>query len=41
MTSCPFCYPDNSRLILANPHALAIPDTFPISPGHTLIMAVG
>ena len=38
MTLCPFCTPDNARIILSNPHALAIPDAFPIAPGHTLII---
>lgn len=38
MTCCPFCNPPQSRAILANPHALAIHDNFPISPGHTLII---
>jgi diadenosine tetraphosphate (Ap4A) HIT family hydrolase len=37
MTPCPFCNPDDSRIII-NSHALAIPDSFPISPGHTLII---
>jgi len=37
--TCPFCSLDNSRIIVAsNPHALAIYDGFPISPGHTLII---
>ncbi|GAM08388.1 putative 16.1 kDa HIT-like protein [Geobacter sp. OR-1] len=35
---CPFCTLDNSRIILANTHALAIFDGFPITPGHSLIM---
>lgn len=38
MTSCPFCNPDNSRLILGNDHNLTIPDAFPLTPGHTLIV---
>jgi diadenosine tetraphosphate (Ap4A) HIT family hydrolase len=30
MTLCPFCTPDNARIILSTPHALAIPDGFNI-----------
>jgi diadenosine tetraphosphate (Ap4A) HIT family hydrolase len=37
-SACPFCTLSESRIILANHHALAIPDGFPISPGHTLII---
>jgi diadenosine tetraphosphate (Ap4A) HIT family hydrolase len=37
-TSCTFCTLDNSRVILSNPHAIAIYDGFPISPGHALII---
>lgn len=36
--TCPFCNLDASRIVLANPHAQAISDGFPISPGHTLII---
>ena len=35
---CPFCNPDNSRIVLANSHAAAFYDGFPISPGHALII---
>lgn len=35
---CPFCHPVESKVLLANTHALAIPDGFPIAPGHTLII---
>jgi hypothetical protein len=40
MTICPFCTPDNTMIILSNTHALAlaIPDAFPLTPGHTLII---
>mgnify|MGYP000899711717 CR=1 FL=1 len=38
MIPCPFCTPSASRLVLANTHALAILDAFPISPGHMLII---
>jgi diadenosine tetraphosphate (Ap4A) HIT family hydrolase len=37
-TACPFCNPDNSRIILANTHAIAIHDGFPVTPGHSLIV---
>jgi diadenosine tetraphosphate (Ap4A) HIT family hydrolase len=36
--SCPFCNPDNSRVILANDHAMAFHDGFPVTPGHSLIV---
>jgi len=35
---CPFCGIDHSRELLANDHAIAVPDGFPISPGHLLII---
>jgi diadenosine tetraphosphate (Ap4A) HIT family hydrolase len=38
MTPCPFCNPDQSRLLAANPLAVAIADAFPLTPGHTLIV---
>lgn len=38
MNSCPFCNQDEFQIILANTHALAIPEGFPITPGHTLII---
>lgn len=36
--SCLFCNLDNTRILKANSHALAIFDAFPVSPGHTLIL---
>ncbi len=36
--SCPFCSLDDSRIILANDHAMTIFDGFPVSPGHALII---
>jgi diadenosine tetraphosphate (Ap4A) HIT family hydrolase len=36
--TCPFCNPEKSRVLKANDHAIAIPDGFPIAPGHTLII---
>jgi diadenosine tetraphosphate (Ap4A) HIT family hydrolase len=38
MNPCPFCNPENSTVILANDHAMAIYDSFPVTPGHTLII---
>lgn len=38
LNPCPFCTPEPSRHLLANTHAIAIADGFPISPGHTLII---
>jgi diadenosine tetraphosphate (Ap4A) HIT family hydrolase len=38
MNPCPFCNQENSRVILANDHAMAIYDSFPVTPGHTLII---
>lgn len=35
---CPFCNPDITRIILANHHAVAINDGYPVSPGHSLII---
>jgi diadenosine tetraphosphate (Ap4A) HIT family hydrolase len=35
---CPFCLPDDSKIILFNDHAMAIYDGFPVSPGHCLII---
>ena len=35
---CPFCNPDNSKIVLANSHAAAFYDGFPVSPGHSLIV---
>jgi diadenosine tetraphosphate (Ap4A) HIT family hydrolase len=35
--ACPFCIQNESLVILANDHALAIPDGFPATPGYTLI----
>jgi len=36
--TCPFCNLDKSRIILANDHAIAFHDGFPVTPGHTLIV---
>lgn len=38
MSICPFCNSDTSRVLTANDNAIAIPDGFPVTPGHTLII---
>ena len=39
MTSCPFCSRiDTSPDLLADGAAVAIPDAFPLNPGHTLVI---
>ena len=37
-SACSFCNLDTSTVLTANDHAIAIPDGFPISLGHTLII---
>lgn len=37
-TNCPFCNPDNSKIIMTNTHAMALYDGYPVTPGHTLIV---
>ena len=36
--NCPFCFPDLSKIILSNDHAIAIYDGYPVSLGHCLII---
>ncbi|MDD2318974.1 MAG: HIT family protein [Geobacteraceae bacterium] len=36
--TCPFCFFHESGVIAANDFAVAVPDAFPVSPGHTLII---
>ena len=36
--SCPFCTFGDSGFVLANDHALAVYDGFPVTPGHSLII---
>jgi len=36
--TCPFCTLGAERIVLANEFAVVIRDSFPISPGHTLII---
>ncbi len=35
---CPFCSPDTAEVLIANEHAVAFRDGFPISTGHTLVI---
>ncbi len=39
-SSCPFCFCnlDKSRVIKVNDHAIAFPDGFPVTAGHSLII---
>jgi len=34
----PFCNPDSAEVIIANGHAVALNDIYPVSSGHTLIV---
>ncbi len=36
--ACPFCTLPHERVLLSNPHALALRDAYPVSPGHTLLI---
>ena len=38
MNQCPFCTPDELKVVMATPDCLAIADGYPVSPGHTLII---
>jgi len=38
ISGCPFCSPDDSKIILSNDHSIAICDGYPVTPGHTLIV---
>jgi diadenosine tetraphosphate (Ap4A) HIT family hydrolase len=37
MSSCPFCSVDASRTWVESDHAIAFPDAYPITDGHTLV----
>ena len=37
-TPCPFCTLDEDRILASNELAIATPDGFPVSPGHTLVI---
>ena len=36
--SCPFCNPEPAKILIANDHACAFLDGFPVTPGHSLIV---
>ena len=36
--ACPFCEIASEKIWLGNEHALALPDVYPLSPGHTLVI---
>jgi len=36
--ACPFCNPDNPGVVMANDHAIALYDGYPVTPGHALII---
>ncbi len=35
---CPFCHPAAGRVWRETPHAVALLDGFPVTPGHTLVV---
>ena len=37
MDSCPFCHSGTDRIWIANENAIAFPDAYPVTEGHTLI----
>jgi diadenosine tetraphosphate (Ap4A) HIT family hydrolase len=37
-STCPFCNRDQSKVLMANDHAFAFLDGFPVTPGHSLIV---
>ena len=38
MKDCPFCEADRRRIVIESDHAIALPDAFPLSDGHTLVV---
>jgi len=38
LATCPFCGIAPGRICLDNEHAVAVPDAFPVAPGHTLVL---
>lgn len=36
-STCPFCNPDHTKVVIANDHAIVLYDDFPVTPGHSLI----
>lgn len=39
MTTCPFCAMPPARIVAANRHGMVVRDAYPVSPGHTLVIA--
>lgn len=39
-TACPFCQPRSDRVFLRQGNVLALWDSFPVTPGHALIVPV-
>ena len=37
-TDCPFCDIAADRILVANDHAVAVLDAYPVSPGHALVV---
>ena len=35
---CPFCHPDKAQIIVENEFGFAIPDGFPVTEGHALVL---
>jgi diadenosine tetraphosphate (Ap4A) HIT family hydrolase len=35
---CPFCEFDPNRVVASTDQAIALPDGFPVAPGHTLVV---
>lgn len=35
---CPFCHPDDSRIIFQDTRAYAVFDAYPVNPGHMLVI---
>lgn len=38
MGACPFCHPDEDRILVGNDLAYALWDGFPVTKGHTLVI---
>lgn len=36
--ACPFCHADPAQVVMANEHAVALYDGFPVTPGHALVI---
>lgn len=38
-TLCPFCHLPESRVVARNEHGVVVRDAYPVSPGHSLVVA--